>query len=106
MKEKKLPKKLRRSEAYHDDPATAVQWWDNGFRPIPAEELRPDDLVKYRDTDIFRFTPTGPFRVGRVEWVKITYAGVEVMHNGCASNDPTICDELDEVWAKREWDQA
>jgi hypothetical protein len=95
----KIPKKLRESEAYAESREVAVGLWLDGFRPTKAENLKKGDRVTYRDTDIFRLVPVGPYKVGTVESVKNEGFGeVEVMHTGCAHGDPAICDEWDEVW--------
>lgn len=99
----KIPKKLKNSEAFSEDPVTAQAWWSEGFRPMPAHKARPEDEVLYRDTDIFRLSPIGDFKVGRVEHVKIIGGDwqVWIQHTGCAIGDPTQSDYYDEIWVRR-----
>lgn len=89
-----LPHELVDSDAYHADPSSARQLWDDGYRPTPAEQLRRGDVVAYRETDVFRCAPVGPTLAARVLHVSQVDGLVSVEHSG----GDTELDELDECW--------
>lgn len=96
----KPPKTPRGTELYHEDPTTAHELWNAGFRPLPANELKPMMEVVCWTTDVFQL------EVDRKVGYIVTLVG-DVMDDEMGTITASTldrgnveCDELAEVWAR------
>jgi hypothetical protein len=95
----KLPKELRRTDLFVDDPAGALRMYDMGYRPIPVRDLKRHDRVAYVATDPFLGNAMGGFKYADVFSVTVdddTYT-VTVQHDG----GTTQADDGEIAWARR-----
>jgi hypothetical protein len=91
----KLPKKLTDSEGYQDDPEETLKWWNEGFRPVRADQLKRGMEILYRQ--FMLFDSGGAMSVARLEDVAVEEYLVWVSSHEFGTAD---MDLETEVWVR------
>lgn len=85
---------LVNSQAYAHEPNDATVLWNQGFRPILAEDVRSGMVVCYKATDPLLGNPHGNVMSATVADAIVEDGSVRVRHDAGV----TEADEYDEVW--------